>query len=123
VVCWLDLVTIQRTELTVGSVLFFVHFTVAVVMAFPARSQKEAHAEEVEEKRQMSEYETKRYDYEMNQMSQPGSPMYPPMTPRTMAFNTLDGTLAAKRQTNKDLPLRHHIAMGEETYQGRAETA
>lgn len=40
------------------------------------------------------------------------------MTPRTMAFNTLDGTLGARRP-NKDLPLRHHISMGSETYKGK----
>ena len=58
-----------------------------------------------------------------------------PMTPRTLAFNTLDGSVrqgngavrstnrdggldSARRKSNKELPLRHHISMGEETYSG-----
>jgi len=99
--------------------LFFVHFLVALFQAIPSKSQKESRAQDVLEEKTMSEYEAKRYDFEMDRMSQaPGSPMFSPMTPRTMAFNTLDGTLGAKRQTNKDLPLRHHIAMGDETYKG-----
>lgn len=47
-----------------------------------------------------------------------------PMTPRTLAFNKLDGNVEPKgtgagaRLMNRDLPLRHHIGMGEETYKG-----
>lgn len=43
-----------------------------------------------------------------------------PMTPRTLAFNTLDGRSgeAGGRLMNRDLPLRHHIGMGEETWKG-----
>ena len=59
-----------------------------------------------------------------------------PATPRTMAFNTLSGDRKGKgkgksnkkgkeplaeqttpRLGNGELPLRHHIAMGDETYQ------
>ena len=62
-----------------------------------------------------------------------------PATPRTMAFNTLSGdrrmgmgkskgkgkkavpplaTQTTPKLENGELPLRHHIAMGDETYQG-----
>ena len=48
-----------------------------------------------------------------------------PTTPRTKAFNTLSGKgkepmrqAPSIRQGNQGLPLRHHIGMGEETYQG-----
>ena len=41
----------------------------------------------------------------------PGSPSFVPVTPRTDAFNKLEG-----KKPNKDLPLRHHISMGDEIY-------
>ena len=61
------------------------------------------------------------------------------MTPRTLAFNTLDGSvpqgkgkknvktnplslqsqMEQKRKSNRELPLRHHIAMGRDTYKGK----
>lgn len=48
-----------------------------------------------------------------------------PTTPRTKAFNTLSGKgkqplrqAPTLRQGNQGLPLRHHISMGAETYQG-----
>lgn len=40
-----------------------------------------------------------------------------PATPRTMAFNTLSGKEPVRRG-NQELPLRHHISMGDETYAG-----
>ena len=104
-----------------SSALFFVHFVVALVHAIPTRSQKQAVKEEMEEK-EAAANEKKNYWMELDRMSQaPNSPMFPPMTPRTVAFNTLDGTMSQKRQTNRDLPLRHHIAMGEETFQGKGD--
>lgn len=68
-----------------------------------------------------STFDDKKWEMEMGQY--PRTPnttggMKSPMTPRTLAFNTLDGTLGS-RKPNKDLPLRHHIAMGAETYKGR----
>lgn len=45
--------------------------------------------------------------------------MKSPTTPRTNAFNTLEGHgKAPVRQGNKGIQLRHHIGMGEETYKG-----
>ncbi|KAI4260096.1 MAG: hypothetical protein LQ352_000475 [Teloschistes flavicans] len=50
-----------------------------------------------------------------------------PTTPRTTAFNTLSGKVGAKgkgkakepaTRTDGKLPLRHHISMGDELYQG-----
>lgn len=41
-----------------------------------------------------------------------------PTTPRTKAFNTLNENSTQPRQGNKGIPLRHHISMGDETYQG-----
>ncbi|KAL8642123.1 MAG: hypothetical protein Q9228_001148 [Teloschistes exilis] len=50
-----------------------------------------------------------------------------PTTPRTMAFNTLSGKMGTKgkgkakeppTRTDGKLPLRHHISMGDELYQG-----
>ena len=42
-----------------------------------------------------------------------------PTTPRTNAYNQLSGLgKPPVRQGNKGIPLRHHIAMGEETYSG-----
>lgn len=56
-----------------------------------------------------------------------------PTTPRTMAFNTLSGDRKGKGKAkkvavaeqqvtngegNRGVALRHHISMGDETYQG-----
>ena len=54
-----------------------------------------------------------------------------PTTPRTMAFNTLSGDRKGKGKKvavqeqqvrtgegNQGVALRHHISMGDETYQG-----
>ena len=61
-----------------------------------------------------------KWEMEMNSMARsPG--LKNPMTPRTFAFNKLDGSItqpavsgAGGRKLNRDLPLRHHISMGEE---------
>ncbi|MCJ1254700.1 hypothetical protein MMC24_002516 [Lignoscripta atroalba] len=81
-----------------------------------------------------------------------GNGMMSPMTPRTLAFHTLDGNVGSvgkkhgigrgrndgnrksssssgnnnnnngqNRKSNRELPLRHHIAMGDETYKGKGE--
>ena len=68
-----------------------------------------------------STFDDKKWEMEMdNYPRTPGTSggLKSPMTPRTLAFNTLDGTLGTRRP-NRDLPLRHHIAMGNETYKGR----
>lgn len=62
----------------------------------------------------------KRWEYEMDQMNVPDTPGFglaTPYTPKTMAFSTLEGNTTS-RPSNKSLPLRHHIAMGNETYKG-----
>ncbi|KAI4159323.1 MAG: hypothetical protein LQ342_006646 [Letrouitia transgressa] len=69
--------------------------------------------------------------WEMTQVPQtPGTTggMKSPTTPRTTAFDTLSGKIKGKDKlkgkekapavrTNGELPLRHHISMGDETYQ------
>ena len=70
---------------------------------------------------------------EMNRLppNTPGTTggMKSPMTPRTLAFNVLDGNVDgdgnsaagiknARRVSHRELPLRHHIAMGDETWKG-----
>lgn len=99
------------------SALFTAHFLVALISSIPTKSQKADALEDAQSPR--SEHE--KWDYEMDRIPQtPRTPMFGaqqvPMTPRTVAFNTLDGTMAAARKPNKDLPLRHHISMGPETY-------
>ncbi|MCJ1311125.1 hypothetical protein MMC25_004795 [Agyrium rufum] len=58
-----------------------------------------------------------KWEMEMNRLPRSSIGVMNPMTPRTLAFNTLDGKIAppAGRNGNK-LPFRHHIAMGEETW-------
>ncbi|KAL8989301.1 MAG: hypothetical protein Q9177_001785 [Variospora cf. flavescens] len=86
--------------------------------------------------------------WEMNQVpATPGTTggMKSPMTPRTTAFNTLSGSMGERakgkgkgkgkwkgkgkekepmaRRPDGKLPLRHHISMGDETYQSPAGEA
>jgi hypothetical protein len=98
-------------ELTPSSTLASAFLGFSFVMSFPTKAQREQAMRE-EEAEQQEEYDDKRV-FELGQWpASPGSPMFPmtPTTPRTRAFQTLDGTLNTPR-TNRDLPLRQHIAM------------
>jgi len=102
--------------------LFTLHMVIALICCRRTREQKmELDSKTSELESPGSTFDDKKWDMEMNQYPRtPGTTggMKTPMTPRTLAFNTLDGALPSRRP-NKDLPLRHHIAMGNETYKGR----
>ena len=109
-------------KLNSGSVLFLTYTLVSIISAIPTKAQKAValsdDTEDIESPK--SYFDDKQFEYEMGQIPQtPRSPaLKTPMTPRTVAFNKLEGKMTSK--TNRDLPLRHHISMGKETYQGRA---
>ena len=86
--------------------------------AHPApRNEKSSKQSDIESPG--SSFTEEKWEMEMNRLPRtPGTSggMKSPMTPRTMAFKTLDGSMSPRRIPNKDLPLRHHIAMGDETW-------
>ncbi|MCJ1243127.1 hypothetical protein MMC30_000324 [Trapelia coarctata] len=102
--------------------LFTVYMVLATICCFRTCAQKAALGPRFSDVESPgSTFDDKKWEMEMG--SYPRTPntiggLKSPMTPRTLAFNTLDGTLGSRRP-NKDLPLRHHISMGNETYQGR----
>jgi hypothetical protein len=96
---------------------------VAVICCFRTKEQKAALNGKLSDVESPgSTFDDKKWEMEMDQYPKktPGTTggLKTPMTPRTLAFNTLDGTLGSRRP-NRDLPLRHHIAMGTETYKKR----
>ncbi|MCJ1409141.1 hypothetical protein MMC19_003219 [Ptychographa xylographoides] len=100
--------------------LFTLHTVVAIICCFRTKEQKAA-LKSADIESPYSTFDDKKWEMEMGHWPKtPGitGGMKTPMTPRTMAFNTLDGTLGSRRP-NRDLPLRHHIAMGKDTYSGR----
>jgi len=98
--------------------LFSLYVLFSIYCAIPSAAQRnENNPKLADAETPVLSYDDKKWAVEMNQLPQtPGSPLSSAMTPRTLAFNTLDGALGARRP-NSHLPLRHHIAMGEETYQ------
>jgi hypothetical protein len=103
--------------------LFTIYMLFSIFNAIPTRAQRDQNDPKLAdvETPVTSAYGEKSWGMEMNQLPRtPAQPLKSPlkscMTPRTLAFNTLDGAVGARRP-NSHLPLRHHIAMGEDTYQ------
>jgi len=99
--------------------IFVTYFTVSIINAIPTKAQKKEAEEKVAaaaaaeaaaeyDASYENHYDDKDQDIEM----QPQRSMAP-VTPRTLAFNTLDGQIAPARP-NQNLELRHHISMGPE---------
>ncbi|KAL2002711.1 hypothetical protein VTN02DRAFT_6142 [Thermoascus thermophilus] len=87
--------------------IFFAQLVLAVISCFMTKAEREERRERRAEKRALKEYEESilktptSYGYPMT----PAPPMtggLPPVTPRTLAFNRLDGP--------GDLPLRNHFS-------------
>ncbi|MCJ1438335.1 hypothetical protein MMC27_007723 [Xylographa pallens] len=117
-----ELMIRSEADLARNSALFTLHMVIALICCRRTREQKmDLDSKTSDLESPGSTFDDKKWDMEMNQYPRtPGTTggMKTPMTPRTLAFNTLDGALPSRRP-NKDLPLRHHIAMGNETYKGR----
>jgi hypothetical protein len=104
--------------------LFLTYSVFSIISAIPTKAQKEEAFAELEDIESPT-YDDKNWEYELSRIKTPTSPNFPgkhPMTPRTLAFNKLEGNFApgkTNRLSNRDLPLRHHISMGDETYVAR----
>ena len=111
---------IPEADFSPFSILFFIYFILSVYSLIPSKDQRSVrHSKmaDIESPQSNQSYGMRKWEFE----GIPKTPnstrgMKSPATPRTMAFNTLDGN-GPKRQGNRDLPLRHHISMGAETYQ------
>ena len=91
--------TISRSR-----VIFFSHFVLAVVSCFPTKADRAKQAEKKQRKLDFEENVLKSPSMVPPTPGFPQSPVgrgWPPMTPRTQAFNTLGGTT--------DLPLRDRV--------------
>ena len=124
--------------------LFLTYILISIRFAIPNTLQKEEARKEAEEAAEEADLEAaspdtyqddKHFEYEMSSFYSPTkSPFVSqvPVTPRTQAFHALEGrkVIAPPMSTvtrnsvsspppvlNKDLPLRHHISMGKETYE------
>lgn len=98
----------------VDSVLFFAYFLLSLFSLYPTKTHRAIHRGS-----KIPDEESSR-PWEMTNAPQtPGTTggLKSPTTPRTMAFETLSGDRPAKNG-NGQLPLRHHISMGDETYSG-----
>ena len=90
--------------------LFFIYFVIAVVSCFPSKIQKEEYRERKNErKNRWAKLEAMHEEAKRDGRIEGKEPETPglqggmnPMTPRTMAFNTLGGT--------KDAPMRNHFS-------------
>lgn len=130
---------IRTILLTINSALFLTYLILSLYSLIPSRSSKRSIASDPESQEQRP--------WEMAQVPPtPGTTggLKSPMTPRTTAFNTLSGKMGGAggakgkgkfkgkgkdkgkepvRGPDGKLPLRHHISMGDETYQGPAGEA
>lgn len=96
-----------------NSVLFFVYVIFTLITLYPSKSFRAARSSMISDK------EANHQPYDMLEMPQTPGGFKDPTTPRTTAFNTLSRNgKQPMRQGNKGIPLRHHIGMGDETYQG-----
>ncbi|KAL2215977.1 hypothetical protein M432DRAFT_122322 [Thermoascus aurantiacus ATCC 26904] len=86
-------------------VIFFAQFVLAVISCFATKEERERRKERRAEKRALKEYEEsilKSPTYALPLTPAPMAGGLPPVTPRTLAFNRLDGS--------GDLPLRNHFS-------------
>ncbi|KAL2052255.1 hypothetical protein ABVK25_007414 [Lepraria finkii] len=97
--------------------LFLLSCVIALISLYPDKAFRNARSTRLSDRESQNQA-----PWEM--MMVPGTPgttggLKSPTTPRTTAFNQLSGKgKAPVRMGNKGIPLRHHIAMGEETYAG-----
>lgn len=100
-----------------NSALFLLSCVIALISLYPDKAFRNARSTRLSDRESENQA-----PWEM--MMVPGTPgttggLKSPTTPRTTAFNQLSGKgKAPVRMGNKGIPLRHHIAMGEETYAG-----
>ena len=109
---------------SIYSTLFTAYLILTLITLYPTESFRSARNSKISD--------SESQPWEMPQWPRtPGTAggMKSPTTPRTTAFNTLSGIRKQKqpmrqvspppvRQGNKGIQLRHHIGMGQETYQG-----
>ena len=117
-----------------NSILFLVYFIYSLVCLYPTRSFRAERSSKIADDAESA------HPWEMSQVPPtPGTTggLKSPTTPRTMAFQTLSGDRKGKGkgrkasglatvseqqvrtgEGNMGVPLRHHISMGDETYQG-----
>ena len=103
------------------SALFATYLILTLYTLYPSKAFR------AERRSKMSDSESGHLPWEMLEAPKtPGTAggLKSPTTPRTMAFNTLSSKgaqgngKAPERRGNVGIPLRHHVAMGEDTYQG-----
>ena len=112
-------------SLTFGtSVLYATYMFWSIYQAIPTKAQRAGIRLSDEEEEAAAEIspstytDDEKWEYDLDKKKSPSdSPAIPmtPMTPRTQAYHSLSGTTHTR---NRDLPLRHHIAMGNDVYQG-----
>ncbi|MCJ1272380.1 hypothetical protein MMC21_000166 [Puttea exsequens] len=96
--------------------LYTIYLLLTIISLYPNKSFRNSRSSKI------SDGESAHQPWEM--MDAPRTPgttggLKSPTTPRTTAFNTLSGNgKAPVRQGNQGIPLRHHIGMGNETYNG-----
>ncbi|PGH01815.1 hypothetical protein GX51_04995 [Blastomyces parvus] len=82
--------------------LFLVHIVFAAYSCLPTEEVREKQRQRLERRKELEDLKSlKSPVYPMHAPMTPGGTAFPPMTPRTQAFNRLGGTT--------DLPLRNHF--------------
>ena len=114
--------------------LFATYLAVSIQQAIPSREQRAALQaaadEEAASRASYNDDADEKWEFDLDKKAggpsdSPAIPMTPmtppppmePMTPRTQAYTQLSGG-AVPHHRNRDLPLRHHIAMGDDVYGG-----
>ncbi|MCJ1458724.1 hypothetical protein MMC28_009098 [Mycoblastus sanguinarius] len=96
--------------------LFTTYLILTLITLYPNKSFRSASSSKV------SDYDSSQQPWEMMEAPRTAGStggLKSPTTPRTKAFNTLSSNeKAPARKGNQGIPLRHHIGMGDETYQG-----
>ncbi len=108
--------------LTMNSTLFTTYLILTLIALYPSKAFRS------ESSSRYSDNESGHQPWEMLEAPRtPGTTggLKSPTTPRTKAFNTLSGKRpqqnngkAPERKGNVGIQLRHHVSMGDETYQG-----
>ncbi|MCJ1462179.1 hypothetical protein MMC07_000779 [Pseudocyphellaria aurata] len=104
--------------------LFFAYFVVSLISLYPTAAHRASHSSRIPDSESLADSRP----WEMTEAPRtPGTTggLKSPTTPRTMAFNTLsqNGKIpkngkAPARNADAQVPLRHHISMGDEVYSG-----
>ena len=112
----LQVPVLTKTDAMFLSALYTIYLLLTIISLYPNKSFRNSRSSKI------SDGESAHQPWEM--MDAPRTPgttggLKSPTTPRTTAFNTLSGNgKAPVRQGNQGIPLRHHIGMGNETYNG-----